>query len=105
MLAFMRRATCRSCRLIDVLGFGNGVVNTGFTVDKALSVWIELERVSLAALMSLKFRSKVRSSLKEARRELISLALAPGALLSWRTFANDVLESATASCLVSTPVR
>src|SRR4030095_1524876 len=66
---------------------------------------MELERVSDAALISLKLLSKVRSSLNEARREFISAVLAPGALLRIKTFASDVFESATASCRVSMPVK
>src|SRR5258705_9634712 len=66
---------------------------------------MELERVSLAALISLNSLSRVRSSLNEARRELMSDALAPGALLRTNTLAKEVFESATASCLASTPVR
>src|ERR1044072_103812 len=55
--------------------------------------------------MSLKLLSNVRISLKDARREAFSAELARGALLSGSTFANDVLESDTASCRVSTPVK
>src|SRR5688500_4713554 len=101
--ALMSSATCLSWRPNDV--FGNKVASVGLTLLNAASVCIELERVSLAALINLNSLSSVRSSLNEAIRELVSVELAPGALFNWRTFASDVPESATASWRVSVPVN
>src|SRR5258705_11813420 len=89
--ALIRSATCLSWRPSDV--FGKTVVSVGLTLLRAASVCMELERVSLAALISLNSLSRVRSSLNEARRELMSDALAPGALLRTNTLAKEVFES------------
>src|SRR5215510_3691933 len=87
--ALIKSATCLSWRPKELFG-GKTVASVGLTLLRALSVWMELERMSLEAFTNLKLLSRVRSSLKEARRELISALVAPGALLNTNTFARGV---------------
>ena len=101
--ALINNATCFSCRARPV--FGKTVVRFGLTLLSALSVWMELDLMSLAALINLNWLSNERISLNAVSLEVASAVVAPGALFKIRTLASEVPESATESCRASTPVK
>src|SRR5256714_3130660 len=102
VLALMTRATCRSWRPIDV--FGKTVLMAGLTDWRAVRVCKALERVSEAALTSVKPRSSERMESKAVRRAVFCAEVKPGASFKGRTFARGVFESAMASGRAFAPV-
>ena len=76
-----------------------------FTIGRIAGTLIRVHVTFVLFLVWIFAANYVSGGPEAAWHALVFMLLAVPVMMSCRTFASDVFESATASCLVSTPVR